>query len=286
MQLSFGESPPSRKDVLGPVKKTILPEFEESQNSYYRSPKKAMLASLLLPGLGQVYVGGAANWIRASLYFTSEIALFWGVYQSHINLTNAESKFNRAYSNSFSHIELDQNLEEIFKQISNINTRTELQESISGYRSEYCQALYGDNQRYLNGCMDTGGQKFDEHQALQKLAPNVEDVDALMYLASQMESVIGWSDYQLSSLEEKRMGNWGSSVLQNAYRSTQADIQTFDSQRTLYLGLMLANHILSAIDAAIAANYHNKNLYKTYSTRLKILNLPTKSFTFEVSWVF
>lgn len=82
--LSVEQTPPDKKQISrqrvyratqDAEAEPVYPLFRKHSSQYYaaRSPRKALLLSASMPGLGQAY---ADNYLKASLFLTAEIGVF------------------------------------------------------------------------------------------------------------------------------------------------------------------------------------------------------------------
>src|SRR5574344_1341629 len=82
----------SRRDILGPVKVSKVYGIDEMKGRY-KSPRRALFMSLIIPGSGQLYVGGSKfNYARGGAYLAIEGALWGGWYYYSVH------KYNRQVS--------------------------------------------------------------------------------------------------------------------------------------------------------------------------------------------
>jgi hypothetical protein len=74
----------SRRDLLGPVKVSKVHSIDEMKGKY-KSPRKALFMSLVVPGSGQLYVGGSKfTYARGVVYLALEAGLWAGWYYNSV----------------------------------------------------------------------------------------------------------------------------------------------------------------------------------------------------------
>ena len=72
----------SRRELLGPVKVSKVHGIDEMKGRY-KNPRKALFLSLLVPGAGQMYVGGnTSTYVRGGVYMALEVFMWsgWGYF--------------------------------------------------------------------------------------------------------------------------------------------------------------------------------------------------------------
>jgi hypothetical protein len=86
-------------------------------------------------------------------------------------------------------------------------------------------------------------------------------------IGKEVEFVTGWKDAEgiitgdsSFTLED---GSRATTPLQQEYIDMRAKANDYARMQAWFLGGMVLNHIVSALDAAFAANLHNKSLYQT-----------------------
>ena len=81
---TLSSSSMSRRDLLGPVKVSKVHGIDEMKGKY-KSPRKALFMSLVVPGSGQLYVGGSKfTYARGVIYLALEAGLWAGWYYNTV----------------------------------------------------------------------------------------------------------------------------------------------------------------------------------------------------------
>ena len=93
----------SRRDLLGPVKVSKVYGIDEMKGRY-KSPRKALFMSMVIPGSGQLYVGGSTfTNVRGVAYLALEAALWGGwYYYSVYKYDKQVNKYKKFAKNHFS----------------------------------------------------------------------------------------------------------------------------------------------------------------------------------------
>lgn len=216
----------------------------------YRSPKVAMLMSLLVPGTGQVYAAHH-SW-KAAIYGAVEVGMIaTGVA---INLKGKKG-LKDAHKFADQHYSFQKYLDYQNALINNVDS-TRYKEEIFPFRSDslfYENAVlrnedyYSDLKEgvspYVNG-WDDAKPGFDEN--LIPVDPEYNSLQDTSYLVfkgtDSLHVAYGFSDNQ------------------KKYQSKVSKADDYFKKSSLVLTLMLVNHIVSAIDAGFSAKAHNDRL--------------------------
>lgn len=216
----------------------------------YRSPKVAMLMSLLVPGTGQVYAAHH-SW-KAAIYGAVEVGMIaTGVA---INFRGKEG-LKDAHKFADQHYSLQKYLSYQNALKNNVDT-TRYREDIFPFRSDslfyenavlrnedYYSDLKESVSPYVNG-WDDAKPGFDEN--LIPLDPEYNSLRDTSYLvfkgSDSLRVAYGFSDNQ------------------KKYQSKVSKADDYFKKSSLVLTLMLVNHIVSAIDAGFSAKAHNDRL--------------------------
>lgn len=264
----------------------------------YRSPRKAFFYSLVVPGAGQAWVG--AN-VRAGLFVAAEAGLLYGWYDVSIRQAREKTRESERFADAnWSTSRYESVRKRVYDSVSNQDDQSRLSASMP-YRDRYCQALYADDLNTLrDACLeiprDTSANYKNHVQTFADEGLGVVEIHAkrvagIKELATfyerigrDEEFVPGWRDatsdtvtangllrYE-SNLNDKDPSTipsnapWGVSQMRAQYLGMRRDADDLAATQGWFLGGLVVNHIVSAIDAALAAQRSNRKLYDEEKT--------------------
>jgi len=262
----------------------------------YRSPRKAFFYSLVLPGSGQAWCGA---YVRAGLFAAAEVGLLYGWYDISIRQARAKTREAERFADTHWSASRYEATRKRLYDSSGIDNRGLVGNTMK-YRKSYCEALYAfDNNTLRDACIDApdSGANYANHVsqfADSGLSPDqvgarrragIKDLSAFyMRIGQNDEFVTGWADATsdtvstagLLAYEAALTDNdantvpaaapWGVSQMRAQYLGMRKDADKLAATQGWFLGGLVVNHILAAVDAALAAQRSNRRLYTEEKT--------------------
>ncbi len=256
------------------VRETTINSLDEMKGKY-RSPKQALFMSLVVPGLGQAYVGQTKfNYVRAATYFATDIVLgaFWYDYVvvKHDRVVSNYHKFADAH---WSQIKYEDSISQHSSDANFLN--------VNPSRETYCNAVELAGTPPNGGCLTPGSSSYQGDFIPDVQAHEYNNLPADQALDSTSKYRAGYPSpfdfYSLIGQEQEFISGWtdasgvvyGDSVIQGTsdyrdqYIAMRAQANRYARMQSWFLGGMVLNHIASALDAALTASFHNRELYQT-----------------------
>lgn len=255
----------------------------------YRNPKKALFMSLIVPGLGQAYIGQSKfNYIRAALYFTADVTMGYLWYDYSVVKYDKKVKQYRAFADQ--HWRQAAYEDKITEMVGTV-TEQGLFEQLNPSRASYCAAVQSDEgpgADLVSGCTRVWSQQnqddinytnFKETYAGDVPGPATGarragfpgDVEFYEMIGRDQEFLYGWDDAPAdppSFVIAPPDTAWlGTSANRDRYNSMRQTAKDYSRMQTWFLGGIVLNHIASAVDAAITARRHNRVLYEDGGAR-------------------
>lgn len=269
----------SRRDILGPVKVSKVNGLDDMKGKY-KSPRKAMFMSLVVPGAGQLYVGGSTfTKVRGGVYLALEAAL-WGswYYYSVYKYDRQVNRYKNFANDHFSIGTYETKMRKLYKDVS--ENGAEFRSRYLGSRESFCEAIFGDANR--EGCYNDSYVYYKDTDYRNRFVNNPKslgddrkkngfyDESAVYQHVSDGSYVLGWDDVKdeavAASLDLETNGSevvaLGTSSNQDTYRSMRNKANDYADMQAWFFGGIILNHIVSAVDAAFTAHAHNKALYQ------------------------
>lgn len=270
----------NRRDLLGPVKMSKVNSIDEMKGRY-KSPRKALFMSLVVPGSGQMYVGGSNfTYIRGGVYLALEAAL-WGSWY-YFSVHKYDKQVDRYKKFAKTHYSIGR-YESAMRDLYNadaVNYESEFRVRYLGSRESFCEGIFG--KASMHGCYDRDKlyhndveYKNDFVNSTKKLGDEMDKVkfdspSEVYQLVADKNYVLGWDDVDnapvATSLDLEDPNSLtvdlGTSKNMKEYRSMRSKANDYADMQAWFFGGLILNHIISAIDAAFTANAHNKALYE------------------------
>ncbi len=298
----------SRRDLLGPVKVSKVNGIDEMKGRY-KNPRKALFLSLLVPGAGQFYVGGnTATYVRGGVYLALEVIMWsgWGYFSIH-KYNQQVDKYKKFAKEHYSIGRFERTMRDLYETDADLYG-SEFNNRYMGTRKSFCEALYGSADH--GGCYHENALFFDDdvhynnfvskydHDKDISLGDEIKNVKGfnneseVFQLISEGSYVLGWDDAQASVASSLNLGDpnsetvpLGESERLKKYRSMRSDANDYADMQVWFIGGIILNHIVSAVDAALTANAHNKVLYEEDVSWYDRLHFDSGvSFTDSFGW--
>ncbi len=255
----------------------------DTRRGEYRNPKKALFMSLIVPGLGQAYVGQTAfNYARAAFYFGTEATLGILWYQYTVVKYDREVKRYRRYADN--HFSAGRYEDEAYAASAATSFK-----DINPYRTSYCEALINRESStgagLYGGCVNllipdsanvsSSYQNFraayDDNTFFSPVADPAglsvkrstfaDPVEFYSLIGSYQEFIAGWDDAGSSVVYSDSLIA-GTSAHRDSYNSMRDRAQSYSRMQAWFIGGLVINHIASALDAALTARRNNRILYE------------------------
>lgn len=272
----------SRRDLLGPVKVSKVNGIDEMKGRY-KSPKKAMFMSLVVPGSGQLYTGGSSfTYVRGAVYLALEAALWGGWYYFSVyKYDNQVKNYKKFAKKHYSIGRYEKEMLDLVNQLASESEESYFETRYMNSRESFCEAIYG--KASASGCY-TAGKMFDNDAAHAarfrnnpvslgeevKAVGSFYDGSALYSEISDKSYVLGWDDVEDAELamnlhlDDDYDGEYiplAKSKNMKEYRDMRSKATDYANMQAWFFGGLIVNHLVSAVDAAFTANAHNKELY-------------------------
>jgi len=244
----------------------------DTRRGNYRNPKKALFMSLLVPGLGQAYVGQSPyNYARAALYFGTEVTL--GVMWYHYTVVKYDRQTSRYKRFADEHWSQGTYEQRVFDESGIVNDFR----FINPLRASYCDAVTGRGAGAADSlyrwCEDPAGNVnypnyrvgYDDRgwsaDSVGRFRETFNDpVEFYALIGKYQEFIAGWDDAMAVAYSDS--GITGSSANRDAYNAMRRKAQDYSRMQAWFIGGMVLNHIASAVDAALTARHNNRVLYE------------------------
>jgi hypothetical protein len=268
------------------VRETTVNTIDELKGKY-RSPKKALFMSLVVPGLGQAYVGQSGfNYVRGAAYFLADVAMIIGWHHYVVDKQDAEIRKYQAFA--------DSNWRQS-KYEDSIQIAPDKLDARNPHRTSYCddiQEVSSARGKELNqACRNLKDPQYPSFK--QDYDDRTWSTDSISHFRSNFpnphgfyeligkepEFITGWKDADSVIMGDSsffQMGPDGNplkdahglqvvatTLLQQQYVAMRDQANDYARMQAWFMGGMVVNHIVSAVDAALTAHYHNKSLYQT-----------------------
>ena len=276
----------SRRDLLGPVKVSRVHGIDEMKGRY-KSPRKALFMSLVVPGSGQLYVGGSAfTNVRGGVYLALEAALWGSWYYFSVYKYNDQVKKYKNYAKEHYSIgRYEAGMRDLYGQLSDETEEARFENRYMGSRENFCEAIYGESGAVGSGCYTSHRLFYNDKSHYNRFSvsnpSNLEDeidnvgsfydASAVYQQISDKTYVLGWDDVadpavaMNLNLEDDELADGlvplAKSEHMDEYRSMRGKANDYADLQAWFFGGLILNHVISAIDAAFTANAHNKTLY-------------------------
>lgn len=249
----------------------------------YRSPRKAMFRSLLLPGWGQAYAkkqwktgifvgvevgaivgiavmnylgkekGKEAVSFAKGNYSKSDFVTFYGKYKSFVHsIFDSDEAFNQ-----FSATQIDSIVDAVI-----------VQEMYFGNDIDYFNSSASDNdleemwegKYYVAGWNDFSTNQADSVSQGYYFDNNGYHINPSKY--SYYDKDTTWF---INNLETGETGLLGYSQNKKKYKALRKEERAYYDRSLLFVGLIIINHVTSAIDAFISAKAYNDDMLEKES---------------------
>lgn len=256
------------------TRETNINPMDRDKGSY-RNPKKALFMSLLVPGLGQAYVGqNAFNYGRAAFYLGTEITLgvLWYQY-TVVKYDRKTAQYRRLADTAWS--------QQRYEQRAFDESAPETFAALNPRRNSYCDAVQERESSAGNalhrGCTNLlipDSTVTTSYQAFKNAYPDqptpeataafregfADPVEFYALIGGYQEFISGWNDAVNVSYTADSIS--GSSANRDAYNRMRNKAQEYSRMQAWFVGGIVLNHIASAVDAALTARYNNRVLYE------------------------
>ncbi len=273
----------SRRDLLGPVKVSKVNGMDEIKGKY-KDPRKALFMSLVIPGSGQLYIGGSTfNNIRGGVYLALEAGLWTGWYYYSVHKYGKQVKRYKSFAKkNYSIGNYENGMRDLYNAGANGEFGKIFRTRYLGSRESFCEAIYGNAKS--RGCyvpdaenLYKGDESFKNdfvnnpvNLGKEMDVVKFDNPDEIYSLIASDAFVLGWNDVDdkqpASALNlndpDAATVTLGKSKNLREYRSLRNKANGYADMQAWFFGGLILNHIISAVDAALTANAHNKTLYQ------------------------
>lgn len=278
---SLSSSSLNRRDLLGPVKVSKVNGIDEMKGQY-KSPRKALFLSLVIPGSGQLYIGSSKfTYLRGAVYLALEAGLWAGWYYNSVYKYDKQvDKYKKFANEHYSIGRYENNMYAIYSSLNDVNEEARFAERYMSSRQSFCEALYG--KAGTRGCYSSSQTPYAEETSHKTyFGANEENLGKEsskgFYESSEVYQIIAGSNYVLGwddadsiplpaalglSDPNSTIVALGKSSNRDKYRSLRNEANELADMQAWFIGGLILNHLVSAIDAALTANAHNKALYE------------------------